>query len=350
MKVLFLYTELADYFLKCCAELAKTAEVHVIRWPVNKEAPFSFDEKTPVKLYNRRDYDLEQMHKLAAEIQPDILICSGWIDRDYLKVARRYYKKIPTVVTCDTHWKGSLKQYLALFLSRFFLLNTFSHAWVPGKSQYRYVRKLGFKNAAIREGFYCCDLPKFNALYERIKPEKEKNIPKRFIYVGRYYEFKGLTDLWEAFSQLQQESPSEWELWCLGTGSLDPVRHPAIKHHGFVQPADLDPLLAETGVFVLPSRFEPWGVVVQEYAAAGFPLILSDAVGAKDRFLEPGQNGYIFEKENITALKEVLKKITKLSPKDLLLMSEKSHRLAQQINPAQWAGTVSEIYDGFRKK
>lgn len=348
MKVLFLYTELADYFLKCCEELSKTAEVHIIRWAVNKEAPFQFEYSDNIKIYDKANYNFEQLKNLVAEINPGIIFCSGWVDKDYLKLTKSYFKKIPTVMSCDTHWRGDLKQYLAVILSRVFLLNTFSAAWVPGNAQYRYVKNMGFKK--IKTDFYCCDLKKFNAVYQKTKSEKEKNFPKRFLYVGRYYDFKGITDLWQAFIELQSETPNDWELWCLGTGSLEPVQHEKIKHFGFVQPKDLEPILEKSGVFVLPSRFEPWAVVVHEYAAAGFPMILSKAVGAKEAFLEENKNGYTFSAHNIAELKTQLKNIINLSDKDLSLMSQYSHNLAQENNPEKWAAAVVEFYKEFYAK
>ncbi|WP_317899151.1 glycosyltransferase family 4 protein [Aurantibacillus circumpalustris] len=350
MKVLFLYTELAEYFLKCCEELTKFGEVAIIRWPVNKEAPFKFSYSEKIKVYDKNDYSFDELKKLVEGIQPNIILCSGWIDKDYLKIAKPYFCKVPTVLTCDTHWRGSIKQYLAVVLSRFFLLNTFSHAWVPGEPQTKYVKKLGFKTDKISQGFYSCDLPKFNVIWESQHKEKELHFPKVFLYVGRYYEFKGLNDLWQAFTELQQEKPSDWELWCLGTGDISPIEHPKIKHFGFVQPKDLEPILEKSGVFVLPSRFEPWGVVVQEYAAAGFPMLLSTAVGAGECFLEEGKNGFFFSPQNVSELKKGLKKMANLSSKELNLMSEQSHLLAQKISPEKWANTVKKIYEQNSKK
>lgn len=350
MTVLFLYTELADYFLKCCDELSKTCDVHIVRWPVNKEAPFNFSYSDKIKIYDKKAYSFDGLQKLVSEINPDVLICSGWVDKDYLKITKPYFKKIPTVLTCDTHWKGSLKQHIAILLSRFFLLTTFSNAWVPGKPQVIYVKKLGFKPENISTGFYSCDLSKFNAVYNSQHKIKAEHFPRRFLYVGRYYEFKGISDLWQAFIELQAEKPSSWELWCLGAGDLEPIKHPNIKHFGFVQPKDLEPILEKTGVFVLPSRFEPWGVVVQEYAAAGFPMIVSSAVGAREVFLEEKKNGFSFPPQNVSVLKKELKKVMNLSDKELILMSEQSHALAQKISPKKWANTVLEIYNGSIKK
>lgn len=349
MRVLFLYTELADYFLKCCEVLAEKAEVHIVSWPVNKEAPFKFATTDRLTIYKKNNYNRLQLIELARRLNPDIVVCSGWIDKDYLHVVKHYFKKTPTVLTCDTHWRGSLKQYAAVILSRFFLLDRFSHAWVPGMAQASYVKKLGFKSASIKQGFYCCDLPKFDAIYKRNKPAKALNFPKRFLYVGRYYNFKGITDLWQAFAELHNEQNNSWELWCLGVGSVNPVEHPKIKHFGFVQPKDLDPILEQTGVFVLPSRYEPWGVVVQEYACAGFPLVLCEAVGASEAFLESNTNGFSFSPSNIKDLKNQLKKVINLDAKKLNEMADKSHELALKINQQAWANSLFEIYNGFKQ-
>jgi glycosyltransferase involved in cell wall biosynthesis len=349
MNFLFLYTELADYFINCCKTLSSHGTVHIVRWPVNKEAPFKFEFPANVRVYDKADYNLQQLSQLILKINPGIIICSGWIDKDYLQLVKPWYKKIPTVLACDTHWRGSLKQYVAAALSRVFLLTKFSHAWVPGEAQYKYVRKLGFKPAKISRGFYCCDLEKFNSVYLEDKPAKQQNLPHRFIFTGRYYDFKGITDLWEAFIQLHAEHPNDWELWCLGTGSVEPVQHPKIKHFGFVQPAELHPVLKQCSVFILPSRFEPWGVVAQEYAAAGFPLLLSTEVGAGEVFLEENKNGFRFEKENVLQIKNSLKKIISLDNNQLLQMCEHSHQLAQKITPQGWAQTILNILNGSAK-
>ena len=43
-RIVFLYTEIATYFLACIEKLAQqpNVDITVIRWPLNKEAPFDF--------------------------------------------------------------------------------------------------------------------------------------------------------------------------------------------------------------------------------------------------------------------------------------------------------------------
>ena len=344
-QLLFLYSELADYFFACIKELTsgKDVEIHIVHWPVNKEAPFAFEFPAGVNFYDRKQFDLLHLKEKVKSIAPDFIYCSGWMDKDYLAIARGYKNNIPVVIGLDTKWTGSFRQRVACLLSGFTLLNVFSHCWVPGQKQFTYAQKLGFKKDKILTDYYSADTKKFKALGEKVNLLKQKKYPHQLIYVGRYYEFKGIKDLWEAFIQWQNESPNDWELLCLGVGDIEPIVHPKIKHFGFVQPKDMETYLGSTSVFVMPSRFEPWGVVLHEFAAAGFPLICSDEVGSSEAFLNDGENGYVFKAGNINGLKECIKKITSLSDSELTQMGKKSTELADKITPATWAKTVMNL-------
>lgn len=345
MKVVFLYTELAAYTLSCLDELNKrNVECHVFRYPVNKEAPFEFNFNSGVFFYDRvgmLERDIEQQIR---KIGPSLIFCSGWIDKTYVKLCGKFRKKgVRTVLCLDNHWRLSLKQLMAVMVSPFFIKPNFTHAWVPGNIQRKFVSRLGFPQSKIYEGFYCADTTLFSGIFaNRVEAFKE-NFPKIFLYTGRYYEFKGLPELWTAFIELKEESPDEWELWCVGHGDLQPVQHPQIRHFGFMQPARLKEIIAKAGVFVLPSRFEPWGVVVHEMAAAGLPLLLSSEVGAAEAFLAEGKNGLSFPANNKSELKRTLRKITSCTNGQLYRMGCESHELSKKISLQQWAETVLTI-------
>ncbi len=70
---------------------------------------------------------------------------------------------------------------------------------------------------------------------------------------------------------------------------------------GGVAEDDLAQRYVDADVFALLSRHEPWGVVVNEEAAAsGLPLVLSDQVGAAADLLRAGENGFLVPDETST--------------------------------------------------
>ncbi len=340
--IFILYTELAGYTLASLKVLAKSdgVRIHIVRWPVNAEAPFEFDFDTSINVYDRTKLSTEQLLKLAEEIRPDVILCSGWTDKGYLAVCKVWRNSIPVVLAMDNKWQGTAKQQLARLVSRFTIMRYFSNCWVPGREQLSYAEKLGFTKDRIKTGFYTCDVSRFREIYDNTLVEKSVAFPHVFIYVGRYYEFKGVQDLWNAFLRLKKESVNDWKLVCLGVGDVPPVVHSDVTHEGFVQPKKLNDIMKRTGVFVLPSRVEPWGVVVQEFAAAGFPLLVSREVGAADSFLQEGRNGFSFNANDVDSLLLAMMSIVELPDNHLVEMGKKSAELGMSNNPERWANTL----------
>lgn len=342
-KVLFLYTEIATYFLACIKELYKEADIAIVRWPLNAEAPFQFEFHKNWRILDRNDLDTKSLIEFSKAFNPDLLVCSGWIDNSYNAVAKFWYHKIPTIISLDNHFTGSVRQQLGRLASPFKLKSRFSHVWVPGEPQFKFARKLGYKQHQIIEGFYSADTIHFNLLFKKTFPQKEINFPKRFVYIGRYVDFKGIFEMWNAFVEAINElNNNEWELWCLGTGDEwdRRIEHPSIKHFGFVQPDDLQKILKDTGVFVLPSHKEPWGVVVHEMAVAGFPMICSDKTGAATKFLKERVNGILFKTGDQNALKSAFRTMMKIQEEDLIKMGNQSHQIGMIHSPEKWKNTL----------
>jgi glycosyltransferase involved in cell wall biosynthesis len=78
---------------------------------------------------------------------------------------------------------------------------------------------------------------------------------------------------------------------------------------GGVSEEELARRYVEADVFALLSRHEPWGVVVNEAAASGLPLVLSDRVGAAYDLLRDGDNGFLVPAENVDAAAEAIRKL-----------------------------------------
>jgi glycosyltransferase involved in cell wall biosynthesis len=65
--------------------------------------------------------------------------------------------------------------------------------------------------------------------------------------------------------------------------------------------------IALADVLVLPSRWDGWGMVVNEALTAGVPVIVSDRCGAAD-LIQHGVNGFVFRSEDVDGLRQCLRK------------------------------------------
>ena len=110
--------------------------------------------------------------------------------------------------------------------------------------------------------------------------------------------------------------------------------HPKIFHHGFKQPHKLAPFLEDAACFIMPSKKEPWGVVLHEMAIAGLPLIASKQVGAATAFLKTGENGYTIDSSELT---DKIKHFYQLADADHKMMGERSHHIGIQPLPKNWS-------------
>lgn len=353
-KVLVLYTELAPYVLACMNAFVEAADIdlHLVRWPVNKEAPFRLRFHPRITVHERASFDDDGLVALALRLMPHLVITSGWVDKGYLKACRTMRKRgAVTVMSLDTAWRGDARQWANMLMAPTWVPRTFSHAWVTGEAQAHYAHRLGLGADRVRTGFYSADTGLFTPLGERLLTERVSAWPHRFLCVARYIPTKGHQLLCDAFAELcDAGEASDWVLWLAGTGELheqvkdSPAgRHPRITHLGFKQVDEMNEVVAKSGAFVLPSTYEPWGVVVQEHACAGLPLLLSSAVGAAERFLVEGENGHRFVAGNKETLKAMLRLFMLSTDAELHAMGRRSAELGRAWSPAEWARTANEL-------
>jgi glycosyltransferase involved in cell wall biosynthesis len=134
------------------------------------------------------------------------------------------------------------------------------------------------------------------------------------IFVGQLISRKGVDLLLEAMRPLFAEHPN-LVLSVIGDGSetqalQDRARFLGIAERvnfeGTVSSDRIRARLASAAVLVLPSRWDGWGMVVNEALSAGVPVIVSDRCGAAD-LVQHGVNGYVFRSEDIEDLRQCLR-------------------------------------------
>jgi len=158
---------------------------------------------------------------------------------------------------------------------------------------------------------------------------------------------KNLPLLIRAFRSAKAITGSDWNLVIAGSGPLEnqiPVASD-VERVGFLSPVQLAGLMESCGAFCLPSLYDPWGLVIHESAAAGLPLIVSDACGAGDRFLCDGENGFLFRSGDLHQLTRSLVSVMTSSDRDLLRMAVRSHVLSQAVNPTRSASALLSVLD-----
>ena len=342
MKLLVLYSELAGYIVSCfnyALQQNSDLEIFVVRWPINAEAPFEFNFHPRLQVVDKEKVDFNEIQKSFA---PQVVLTSGWMDPEYVNAIKSTFASCVKVLSFDNKWSGSLRQRIGQFVIPWKVSRYYDYCWVPGNPQRDYALRIGFDQTNVLDGFYSADVERFNDLYT----EKSKiSARRKILFVGRYLDWKGIFELWKGFEKFRAENP-EWELHCYGQGELwsDRIESEGIFHHGFVQPDVVREAAKDAAVFILPSHDEHWGVVVQEFAAAGLPLLCSTGVGSADKFLEDGVNGFYFQPGDSDAICDVFSKFSKLDDEDIRLMGERSHEFGNNFDQAYWLKQLIRIF------
>jgi glycosyltransferase involved in cell wall biosynthesis len=83
----------------------------------------------------------------------------------------------------------------------------------------------------------------------------------------------------------------------------------SIRFCGFRNQSEMPRFFDLATVFVLPSRHEPWGLIVNEVMNAARPVIVSDDVGCAPDLVEDSVNGYIYPVGDVAALEHALHRV-----------------------------------------
>lgn len=152
-----------------------------------------------------------------------------------------------------------------------------------------------------------------NSKDEAITLQKRYNLyNKRIIlFVGRLESIKSPDLLLKVFKKIRTENDV---LVIVGDGSMSNFLHNYVKQNniqnviltGKLSGINLYAWYYLANIFVLPSKFEPFGAVVNEALIAGCYTIVSNQVGASS--LITSTNGAIFDINKTDSLEEVLKK------------------------------------------
>lgn len=206
-----------------------------------------------------------------------------------------------------------------------------------------YYLKLGVKSESIFLMPYAVDNSFFQRLArsaslkrEGLRKELGLQIGRPIIlFVGKLHKRKGASDLLESYLRLVSlkvdrppyllfvgDGEERGGLEARTKGSCAD----SIRFLGFQSQTELPRFYDLCDVFVMPSREEPWGLVLNEAMNAGRAIISNERVGSAADLLVDGVNGYFYETAKIDSLTDALQKILS-NPARLRAMGEQSLRI-----------------------
>ncbi len=237
---------------------------------------------------------------------------------------------------------------LIYLLKRILILpvNLFTEAiFAVGEGAVASYRNYGYKNQIFNIP-YSINNNRFDGVEKYELIEGGKII---FLSSGSLIYRKGYDLAIQAFNLLDNKIKSKVEYWILGDGPLlthlQSLSNPGliVRFMGFVDPSSIPKYFNCASAFLLTSRYDGWGVVVNEAIAAGLPLIVTNTCGAAEYV--NNENGFVV---NCDA-QEISEKISYLvlNPKTSLKFSEFNIQLAQSISSDSISRRLMEYISNF---
>ncbi len=331
------------YNIPVLNELVKEGfDITVVSRNKRRKSSYVIPDVEGIVFLDEDDFNKHSLLELAKEIDPVMMFVCDWSVKKYNRCAlyARRELKIPVVVGSDTQWMGG-KQWLNVFTSMVRHQQYFSHMLVAGMRQFEYGKKLGFRNEQILTHLYSADVDKFQ---KRALPEIG-SCNRNFLFVGRFVKDKSVDLLIEAWRAIEDKKGATLTL--VGEGPLKESieETDGIILKDFMSQDELLELAEKSCCFILPSRFEPWALVLHEFAAAGLPIIASTACGATPYFVVSGYNGYTIEPGSVKEIKDKIEKVIGLESTKLAEFSERSRKLSRKIEPAMVAKSLISVLE-----
>jgi glycosyltransferase involved in cell wall biosynthesis len=255
---------------------------------------------------------------------PQVVVVSGWstfASQAAIAWCRRH--RVPYVLLVESHdhgprsaWRRAVKSAVVPRVVR-----PAAGALAVGSLARRSLEARGAPPERIRVFANTIDVPAWRdraARLEQRRPELRAELgfgeaDVIVLSVGRLAPEKGFDTLIRAVAEADDERLA---LLLAGEGP-EHVRlerlasHVGVRLHttGELAGERLAAVYVAADVFALLSSRESWGVVVNEAAASGLPLVLSDRVGAAHDLLRDGENGFLVPARDPAASARALRRL-----------------------------------------
>jgi glycosyltransferase involved in cell wall biosynthesis len=356
-RIVILWTQISGYLAASVRSLAATADIEVEVFTRSASARLGnagFDDSIAagldVTLLGGDDDDRwSVLPSLVAERKPDLVVVGGWglpAYRDAAVAAAAVGSRV--ILAMDTAYQGPRHALVrrALIHGRYRQFwSSLDGAFVPGVRGARFAEALGFPSAVITRGLYAFDADLFGPI-DRRDSVGATPIERRFLFVGQYDRVKGLDLFLEAYAAYVATTRDPWPLTCMGRGPLEAAvksaRPGGVTNRGFVAPSEQPRIFREHDVLVLPSRSEPWGVVLAEAAAIGLPILCTDHCGAAPDLVDHLSSGFVTRGASVDVFRDGLKWFHDRGDELDLMWGQGSERAMEYANH-RWPDRVRSL-------
>jgi glycosyltransferase involved in cell wall biosynthesis len=294
--------------------------------------------------------------KALNRIKPDVVLCGGY---NYLASwqavwwARSHHVPVLLWSESTASDKRSENSFVEFLKSRF--LHLCKLFVVPGRASLDYLKGFGILSDRIFTVPNAVDTDLFSRMAEETRNREQQtrselSLPSRyFLFVGRLVRAKGVFDLLQAYEQMDPEVRREVGLVLVGDGGdrfelIEQGRriHPGtIQFVGFVDRDGLPAFYALADALVLPTRSDPWGLVVNEAMSCSLPVIVTNVAGCAPDLVLDGWNGLTVDPQDISKLSSAMSMLAT----DSTLRAKMGARSRQRIesySPDAWAEGMVE--------
>ena len=187
-------------------------------------------------------------------------------------------------------------------------------------------------------------------------PRLPRSGPAELLYFGRLEYEKGVHDAIAALPRIRRTHPGT-TLTIAGEGTQvaflaeQARRHrvrKAVDFVGLVDHTQLLNLLHRADAAVLPSRYEPFGIVALEAAAAGIPLVASTAGGLGEAVLD-GRTGRTFPPGDVAALAAAVREVLDAPATAQQSAIAARERLTSDFTWQTVAAETAQVYLGAKR-
>lgn len=250
--------------------------------------------------------------------RPDVLICCHYEEGAVFcaALAMRIMGRL-TVTMNDSKWEDKSRLLLKEMIKLLFFA-PYRLAMVGSRRTARYLEHFGFAPSRLFFGYDTVSV----ARLRHLAGDAAQGLAfaeRPIVVVSRLIEKKNLPRLLDAYALYRRRSgAAARRLELLGSGPLESMLRQKIAAegiegvslHGFVTQDELARRLSKALCLVLFSTVEQWGIAVNEAVALNIPVVVSDAVGARDFLVRTGINGAVVESDNVDGLARILLRLS----------------------------------------